>query len=295
MRIRSIVQWIPSWTLVALGLLMPALPAAGTTTPFNAPTVNWEADTDTNGNNVWETDSRYGSTDAWNFGGAQSRIDVSGDTVGTDFSAITTAYSFSGAKAGREDWDQNIPGGAGTTVDATFEIVFRLSDDTGDHVLFETGGNGQGTAIYLNGTTLKFRSQQGTGSGQHTTAQVTGLAVGPFHQIVAVLDFNSGQIAGLELFHNGTSGGTAGGANNAAKNDWDGGDNAGLGKVNGSVAGGGDYEDFDGDIAILRYYRNQLFTGTEAQQNYDSLPEPATLRVIALGLAVQPFRRRRVR
>jgi len=154
-----------------------------------------------------------------------------------------------------------------------------------NHVLFETGGNGRGTSIFLNATTLTFRSQQGTNPGQFAEVMLSNLAVGEFHQIVATIDMESNQISEIELFHNGTSVNTAGPANNGGQSDWDGGDGAGLGTVNSAVAGGGSFTDFDGDIAILRYYRDMDFDQLDAQQNFDALvPEPNTFAIALVAL-----------
>jgi len=274
--------------LAGFSLFAVVFSAAGTFSraAIIPPDVNWEADLDTDGNSQWESSVNAGSTDPWNFGSPQTPTDVSGDTAGTDFANIQTAYSFPGAVATREDWDNGIPGGAGTPTeeDATFELVFRLNDDSGRHILFETGGSGRGTILFVDGTTLTFESQQG--SGNNAVVSLTGLAVGDFHQVVATIDMESDAIDEIELFHNGQAfaGNTAGPAD-GTQNDWDGGDNAGLGSNNGTNADGGSFTNFDGDIAIMRYYRGTDFNQSQAQQNFGALvPEPSTIALAVMGL-----------
>jgi len=117
--------------LAASTILLVAF--SGTEAAIIPPTINWEADNDTDGDNEWESDGN--NTDPWVFGSPQSPTDVSGDTAGTDFASIQTAYQFPGATGTREDWDVNMPGPGSpdpTTQDATFELVFRLDDGTGN-------------------------------------------------------------------------------------------------------------------------------------------------------------------
>ncbi|MCP4474775.1 MAG: hypothetical protein GY821_09485, partial [Gammaproteobacteria bacterium] len=52
-------------------------------------------------------------------------------------------------------------------------------------------------------------------------------------------------------------------------NDWAGGDGTGLGRVNGS-ANIGNTTNFEGDIAIVRFYEKAL-TETEVQGNFNAI------------------------
>jgi len=64
---------------------------------------------------------------------------------------------------------------------------------------------------------------------------------------------------------------------------------SGLSSANDSIAGnaelGGGFSDFAGDIAIVRFYRNQVLTAGEFEDNFNALvPEPSTSVLAALGL-----------
>lgn len=259
-----------------------------------APTINWEADLDTTNNNLWESSVNAGTATPWTFSASTSPTDISADTAGTNFSAVQSTYSFSPITATRPDWGGGIPGGGGAGIDATFELVFRLGTATGNQVLFETGGGNMGTAITLSGTTLTFRSQQGTADGTFATIDLPNLTVGTFHQIVATIDMTTDVITQTQLFHNGSLVGFDGPADDGADALWDGSDDAGLGRVNGSVTTG-TYANFDGDIAIMRYYRDDVFDLADAQQNFAALaiPEPTTSTLAALSLLALAARRRR--
>lgn len=275
---------------------VPVVPFCATASIL-PPTANWEADLDTPGDNTWASSVNAASTNPWTFSGSQTPIDVSGDTAGTDFASIQSAYSFPNATAIRPDWQgASVAGGASpspSSQDATFEFVFRLSDETGNHVLFETGGANRGTSVTLTGTTLTFRAQQGTTAGTFAEASVTNLAVGVFHQVVATIDMNADVIQTIQVFHNGTFVDSAGPADDGADPDWDGSDDAGLGRVNGAITAG-TFTNFDGDIAIMRYYRDQVFDATDAQQNFDALvPEPSSLALLGLGGLLVARRRQR--
>ena len=78
---------------------------------------------------------------------------------------------------------------------------------------------------------------------------------------------------------------------------------AGLGDVNGRVGGtngGGEgdlfgYGEFAGEIALLRYYQNQILTPPEVNQNLTSMsmaPEPSTGLLLGMGLIMLALHRR---
>lgn len=260
------------------------------------PTANWEADLDTPGNNTWTSSVNSATTNPWAFSGNQTPIDVSADTAGTNFASIQSAYSFPSSIAIRPDWQgASVDGGASpspSSQDATFEFVLRLGDSAGNHVIFETGGANRGTSVTVSGTTLTFRAQQGLDPAMFAEADVSNLAVGEFHQIVATIDMNADVIQTIQVFHNGAFVASAGPADDGSDPDWDGSDDAGLGRINGAITAGS-FTNFDGDIAIMRYYRDQVFDVDDAQQNFGALvPEPTSLALLAMGGLLIARRRR---
>ena len=54
------------------------------------------------------------------------------------------------------------------------------------------------------------------------------------------------------------------------------------------------FSNFNGDIAALRYYENQVFNLGQVQQNYMALiPEPSSATLLVLGAACLAMMRRR--
>ena len=148
-------------------------------------------------------------------------------------------------------------GNAATQTNVSWELVFRPGDFTGLHTLFNTGGNGDGTAFVLNGSTLDFRFQDADLDAQRVTVSTDLANIGTaaeFYHVVGVADINTAAAGTATLYVNGqlvdgptTSTGTI--------NDWDGGDLAELGKggniPNGNPSGA---VGFTGDIALFNYY-----------------------------------------
>ena len=84
--------------------------------------------------------------------GAQTPVAVNDPAV----YGITQTYVFPAARA-------TAPAGniLAATLGASFEIWFRPDDLTGNHILFECGGQGSGTSFILEGSQLHFIAQSG--------------------------------------------------------------------------------------------------------------------------------------
>ncbi|MCP4128848.1 MAG: hypothetical protein GY753_17595, partial [Gammaproteobacteria bacterium] len=129
-------------------------------------------------------------------------------------------------------------------------------------MLFETGGNDQGTCFYLDGTNLVFNTD--ASNAIPITVDLNSIYVDPtaeFIQVIATIDLTGNQ---AELYVDGVSRGTVA----LTKTEWAGSDGSGLGMVNSqSVDGSGN---FTGDIAIFRFYESALMS-TEVTANYESI------------------------
>ena len=168
-------------------------------------------------------------------------------------------------------------GNPATQLNVSWEMVFRPGDFNDFHVLFNTGGNGAGTAITLTGSILDFRLQNAANDDQRATISTDLSSIGTadeFYHVVATADLESAGAGTASLYVNGqlvagptTSVGTIG--------DWDGGDLAELGKGNnipgaspsGAVA-------FTGDIALFNYYGGRVLTASQATDLYNAIGGP---------------------
>ncbi|MCP3670203.1 MAG: hypothetical protein GY814_07185, partial [Gammaproteobacteria bacterium] len=181
----------------------------------------------------------------------------------TSYSGISQAYQFNGSGGGIMESLQDISGDP-TDSDASFELWFRPESLSGEQILFETGATTDGMVLYLSGNNLVFATRDNGVSPDQISVDLTGIQADPtaeFIQAVAVIDKAGSQI---ELFINGVSKGFAG----LTGVDWAGGDNTGLGQVNGNVAAGNGQ--FNGDIAIVRFYEKAL-TESEVQDNFSAI------------------------
>ena len=154
-------------------------------------------------------------------------------------------------------------GNAVTQTNVTWELVFRPGDFDGTHTLFNTGGNGDGTAFTLTGSVLDFRFQDANADAQRVIISTDLADIGTeddFYHVVGVCDVDTAAAGTGSLYVNGilvagptTSTGTI--------NDWDGGDLAELGKGNNIPAGNPFNPDaFTGDIALFNYYGGRLLS-----------------------------------
>jgi hypothetical protein len=289
--------------LAGAGLLLIA--AAGAPAAIVPPTLNWEANFDTPGDNFWDSTLNATNTRRWNFGGAKSPTSVS-DPVLMKLSEAYTAPS-----ATMASFDSLGFGGTNPSQqNATFELVIRaLNSDLQSGVtraVMETGGDGDGIAFLLRDGDLFFRVQQynpggGAGGVPNNAGDVLAQISTPFptdgnfHQIVGTISvggdeaslYLDGQLVGQSdaLIQFGANLGDPGNLT-----DWAGSNGAGLGEQGGGstagkaqLLGGSNPSDLAGSVAIARFYRNQALTADQVFQNYAALvPEPATLAVWSL-------------
>jgi hypothetical protein len=140
----------------------------------------------------------------------------------------------------------------GGTVDFSFEIWVRLSDLTGQHILFETGGGTMGTGLTITDNVLDFRVNAG---GATVGAVSNALAILPsdFIQVIGVIDVSDS----LSLYVNGALAQTVTGLTIA---DWAGANEGQLGGEDTNVAAPSGFVPtaFDGQVALIRFYDTAL-------------------------------------
>jgi hypothetical protein len=232
-------------------------------------TLNYDAANDSDGDTSFEDSigTRQNNATAnafdWNLSGmtAPSRKSVGGGVL----SKIRYAYRFDGSDTA---WCQEFDSVAGnpTTSGASLEIVFKPTDFSGQEALLETGGNGSGTAIWLDGNTLRFDVKNGSIDAR-ATYNLTGLPAAEqasFIHVVGVADIAGDQAL---LYVNGLLRNAPAASGNLA--DWAGTDDSGLGSIRGTQAFGTP-GGFNGDIALARLYPHILDSG-RVTNNYEAL------------------------
>ncbi len=272
------------WTTVA-----PAAPVAAT--------LDWDAASDVDGNAFWESMVNATNTRRWNFGASTSPVSVT-DTTLLD---LSKAYHFGAdgsSGAGMASWQNLGFSGNPTGQDATFEILFRPEDLIDNHVLMETGGIGDGTVVKLEGDELVFRVQRfnpsGTADDNFVEIRTTLDTAGVFYHFVGTIDLGSDEAS---MYLNGQLIETRGTVltdtlqPGGDLNDWAGGNAAGLSiaSSSGGVAGGNvGWTTFNGDIAIVRYYQDNVFDAVDATANYNALLfDRATATVINVAPVIE--------
>ncbi len=226
-------------------------------------TLTYNASTDPNTtDNQWADEEGVANFD-WTFAGTEGTNYEYISNPTTSLPGITGSYNFIpgnalGADTG--DW-----GPFNENDDATFEMWFRPSDLTGNHVLWETGGQGNGFAIYLEGSFVKAVAKNSAGAPV-VSFDLNSLGASEFIQVAAVFTVNNE----LKLYVNGELADTK---NAVGVNDWTGGNNAGLGKVgsNSVAASGPTFTNYEGEIAIFRYYESNALSDAAIRDNYQSI------------------------
>lgn len=249
---------------------------------------------------------KIAKTRSWVLG---SGGDTSGDAVitnttgGTNFDVAGGAQTVSAT--GKRDVGFAFTGGAtaiggdamfgasGTQADASIELWFNATNTAGKHILFETGGNGTGTSIFLDGSILTFQTQQGGSNVRTLTTDIAGLT-DRFLQVLGVIDFTGGGAADLTLYLNGNEVDTD--SFGSGFTDWAGTDGTGLGTFSGTVTQNNQTGSttFDGQIGVLNYYNSALDENTVGLlYAARTIPAPAALPAGLLLIGFVAARRSR--
>lgn len=235
-------------------------------------TLHWDAELDSTSNSIWESTVDDRTTTRWNFG---SSSNPGSEGEASNLAGVKEWYAF-GSAATMDSLEDSL-GDEVTENDASFELVFRPRDFNGTHVLFETGGNVDGTTILLDNETLEVRVQDNDESTERVVRNFSFDAaadVNEFHHIAVTIHPSTVAAANqIRLFVNGVEAGGPVSATGVLA-DWGGTDDAGLGRANGAFADSDDTTltgDFDGDIASLRFHQGRLLNVGEVIASYGNL------------------------
>lgn len=169
-----------------------------------------------------------------------------------------------------DSWQDGL-GDSVTKLNVSWEMVFRPGDFEGTHTLFNTGGNGDGTAFVLTDSVLDFRFQDADNDDQRVIASTDlaelGAATDFFH-VVGLADVESDDTGTASIYVNGELRGDPV-TSSGSINDWDGGDLAELGKGN-NIPGGNPFnpDEFTGDIALFNYYGGILLAPEQVEEAF---------------------------
>ena len=273
----------------AVAILAPAALAATVD-------VGWTAAGETDGAlTSWSASTNtYAAVAQWNGTGTKA----SGATNLANVNDWVNApdYNFTGGSG--DSWQDRF-GDAGTTkVNASWELVLRPGSFTGNRHIFNTGGNGDGTAFLIENSTIRFIFQDANSPDNRVALSFDLGTVGTandFFHIVGTSDIQSAAAGTGELWVNGSS--VASQTSSLTIADWDGGDLASLGSSaeNHNIPSANPYVSaaFTGDIAIFNFYSGEVLGETDVQAAYNALvPEPSSLALLGLGGLLIARRRR---
>ncbi len=240
----------------------------------NAPTIEWTAAGQTEGAlPTWlpAINSTFNTTLAWG-NGTTATVQTGTSNLPPVTTWINGAdYNLTGTPG--TSWHTGLSD-AITKEDVSWELVFRPGDFIGTHTLFNTGGNGFGTGIVLDGSTVDFRVQSADSDSQRVIVSTDLAALGTaseFYHLVATVDLDPTLPAVVSLYLNGTL--VAGPTSSvSAIPDWDGSDVAELGRgSNIPTSTAFPWMPFTGDVASFAYFENKVLDAGGVESRYNRL------------------------
>ncbi|MDF1811584.1 MAG: Ig-like domain-containing protein, partial [Verrucomicrobiales bacterium] len=200
---------------------------------------------------------------------------VTYDSVTGGHAGITNTFTLT--NGGATNQGLNDLAGDPSDNSATWEFWIKPDAGTDRDRLYETGGSGDGMAVYWNGNTGNIDWIIDDGNVQQTISGGVGVIdLSKHNQITLVYAKNdSGSNDRMELYVNGQS--VAVDSSNTILDDFDGGDTASLGQTGTGLAAtanaGGD-TNYEGQLSIFRFYEAAL-TAEEVTANYNAILTPA--------------------
>ncbi|MDF7826998.1 hypothetical protein P4B35_23440, partial [Pontiellaceae bacterium B12227] len=233
-----------------------AFPAeVATGDPVVAPYFEWDAPSGSLEAERWS--STTSNTYDWVFDTATVPLSV----WDSRFKIISGAYAFPSAKDGSSASFDSV--NTSSEEPATFEMILDIDGLTGS--IFETGGNGLGLQIDVNAGALRGTVMNGGGNTARASYTLAAADLERYLHIVFTVDHVNDIV---DLYVDGELKDSQAWTNS---DDWAGGDAGSLGSTSGTVPPGGAPDDFEGKIALFRFYKNKAFSAAEVAANFDAL------------------------
>ncbi|NQT40173.1 MAG: PEP-CTERM sorting domain-containing protein, partial [Planctomycetes bacterium] len=257
--------------------------------------LNYDATIDGDGNTTWEdtigSRRNNANTDEynWDLGNPGDIPRVSTQSV--LLPGIAQAYQFDGNTVATTRSFEDLAGSPDDN-SASFELVFKPDDLSAESTIFETGGNTDGTAFWMENGELHFDVKD-SGNNARATFDLTTLSEGAqadFFHVVGVADLENNL---AQLYVNGLL--RTDGTSSGDINDWSGGGagDVGLGGTANEIPFS-NHPNFVGEIGLFRFYPSILSADDVLANRAALVPEPSTYVLALIGLAgLAMFGRRR--
>ena len=276
-------QWTAAWAaMLTMGLGASALGQVTAGADFEV-----DAGLDTDGDQFWE-DITPGNPSG--FGLLLDDSPAVTRVTAVTSTQLTHAYDFPGGEVGNEggallvETDSTVvrsfldgPSGNWTVEDVTLEMWVKPDNinptASNGWILFEDGG-GSGLGVFIANNELICTQDGNQFPISHdlsTSTLLLGAPTAEFFQVVVTREASGATV----MYLNGQAVGSA----TDDDGGWSGGDDAGFGTRGANNVGGRgsdqqNTESFDGQMALIRMYRNQVLTPSEVQANFDALSGP---------------------